>query len=137
MFRVVFIAALTAAAALVTVALPAHLAQAKGDFDGTWQIDVAAAGKMDRSGAYQCPPLHVTLEVLDGKFTGYLERAYRGKVLNAYDQGATAVTGAVDNSGAVNLNWETIAATGLATKNHIAVAWQGICGPRTAVGAIY
>jgi hypothetical protein len=131
------ITAMTAATLLATAALPMLSAQAKGDFDGTWQMNVAGAGKIDQSGKYQCPPAHVTLDVQDGKFTGTLERAYGDKVENGYDKNATAVTGTIDNSGVVNLNWEKVAATGTATKNHMTVAWQGECGPRTALGEIY
>ena len=125
------------AAALAAVALPLLSAQATGSYDGTWQMNAAGAGKADNSGKYLCPPLHVTLNVQDGKFTGSLERAYGDNVVNGYDKNASAVIGTVDDTGVVKLNWQDVVATGTATEHHMTISWQGECGPRTAMGDIY
>jgi hypothetical protein len=136
MTRIRLITAITAAA-FATAALPMLSAQAKGDFDGIWQMNVAGAGAVDQAGRHSCPPLHVTLDVQDGKFTGTLERGYGDKVVNGYDQNASPVTGTVDSAGIVNLDWKGVAGTGTATQDHMSVSWTGDCGPRTALGDRY
>ena len=134
------------AACGVSVAMLAALAistQAAGPYDGTWMVNAAGTGAVDMRGWYACPPIHVTLQVSDGKISGTMERAYGDQVTDGYDHNATPVTGAIDGDGKVTVTWQgliandVVNAEGHATQNHLAFSWQVACGPRTAVGERY
>jgi hypothetical protein len=101
-------------------------------------ITASGAGTFDAMQRYQCPPLHVTIAVKDGKVSGTIERTYGDKVVDGYDQNAAPVTGTIDAStGKVNLVWQGIKVTGNTTRNHLIVTWEGECGQRVGVGELY
>ena len=126
-----------AAAVFAAAVLPLLPAHAASPFDGTWLINGAGAGAQSQFQRYECPPIHLTIDVKDGALTGMLERAYGNNVDNGIDHNATALTGSVDDKGNVKFSWQGINGSGTATRYHMFLTWQGECGPRAAVGELY
>jgi hypothetical protein len=122
---------------------PQGAAWATGPYDGVWMVNASGTGAADTKGKYVCPPIHVTLEVVDGKISGTMEHAYGDKVVDGYDHEATPVTGMIGGDGKVTVNWkglvanDVVNASGHATANHLAFSWDVACGERTAVGERY
>ena len=128
--------AVIALAAGMAAGLAPH-AFAASSYDGTWLITAPPAGHVTTGNQFQCPPLHITAQVVDGKFTGSLERAYGNDVVAGRDQSAKPVAGGIDADGKVTITWEGVNVSGTVTHNHMVLSWSGECGPRVATGELF
>jgi len=125
-------AVLSAAAFLF--AMPAAFAD--GDYNGTWVVDVPAAGYIQYSGEYRCPALRFPLQISDGRVAGTLERVPSddpGVTVEAGSGQASApVTGSIGADGTVTASWLNYHANGQLGANEGTVTIDGECGPRNA-----
>jgi hypothetical protein len=126
------VASLTAAA----VALAAVCVHAAGPYDGTWQVEAAAAGTRDSTtGRPRCEGLRLQFEVKDNQIQGSLARSPRGRGrVTQTGRGATPITGTVEPDGTVHARWESFNITGKLTGDKAQLRWTGQCGPRLAMG---
>jgi hypothetical protein len=126
------VAALTGAA----VALAAVSVHAAGPYDGTWQVEAAAAGTPDNiTRRARCEGLRLQFEVKDNQIEGSLARSPRGRGrVTQTGRGATPITGTVQPDGTVHARWESFDITGKLTGDRAELRWNGQCGPRVAMG---
>jgi len=126
------VASLTAAA----IALSAVSVQAAGPYDGTWQVEAAAAGIRDSAtGRPRCEGLRLRFEVKDNQIQGSLARSPQGRGrVTQTGRGATPVTGTVQPDGTVHARWQNFTITGKLTGDKAELRWTGQCGPRLAMG---
>jgi hypothetical protein len=109
---------------------------AASDFDGTWVVDVPAAGQLNGSSESVCPALRFPIEIKDGHVGGTLTRvpSRTGDVIVEAGKGPVSapVTGTVQPDGSVTAEWLNYHAEGrLAAKDGVATI-KGECGPRQA-----
>jgi hypothetical protein len=126
------VASLMAAA----VALSAVSVHAAGPYDGTWQVEAAAAGTRNATtGRARCEGLRLQFEVKDNQLQCSLARSPRGSGrVTQSGRGATPITGTVQPDGTVNARWESYQITGKLTGGKAELHWNGQCGPRVAMG---
>ncbi len=126
-----------ASLAVAAVALTALSAHAAGPYDGTWQVDAAAAGNSgtNTTGRAQCEPVRLQFEVKDGQIQSSLARSPQGgNRVTQTGRGATPITGTVHADGTVLAQWQTYRVTGKLTGDKAELHWNGQCGPRVATG---
>jgi len=120
-------------AAFVFVAAPAF---AQGGYDGTWVVDVPAAGNIARENYSVCPALRFAIDIKDGQIRGTLHRVptATGDVIVEAGNGRDAgpVTGAVQPDGTVTAVWMNYHAEGRLGNIYGTVTIKGECGPRQA-----
>lgn len=127
------IAAGLAAASFI---MAAQAATAAGPYDGTWVVDVPAAGFNSTTSNYACPALRLPIQIESSRVVGSLERVSTttGAVIvqAGNDRAATPVSGSVAPDGTVRAQWENYSANGRLGPQMGRVTIKGECGPRTA-----
>jgi hypothetical protein len=126
------VASLMAAA----VALSAVSVHAAGPYDGTWQVEAAAAGTRDSTtGRARCEGLRLQFDVKDNQIQTSLARSPQGRGrVTQTGRGATPITGTVQPDGTVHARWQSFNITGKLTGDKAELHWNGQCGPRVAMG---
>jgi hypothetical protein len=125
-----------ASLAAAAVALSAVSVHAAGPYDGTWQVEAAAAGARDTQTLRpRCEGLRLQFEVKDNQLQGSLARSPQGRGrVTQTGRGQTPMTGTVQPDGTVNARWESFNITGKLTGDKAELRWNGQCGPRVAMG---
>ena len=124
--------------AVAAVAFPLHASRAEGPYDGNWYVDAGPAGGnglSERSGG--CESVRIPFMVKDNQISGTLQAsAYgTGRVTEGSGSSGTPISGAVAPDGSFTSTWQSYTAKGKLTADGKAqMAWDGICGPRTATG---
>jgi hypothetical protein len=127
-----------AAAGLIAACALSAPAFAAGNFDGTWVVDVPAAGLINnRSNNEVCPALRIPIQIRNDQVTGTLQRVATATGAVVVEQGAGSgdsgpVTGTVAPDGTVNAQWQNYHAVGRLGAQTGQVTIQGECGPRMA-----
>ncbi len=126
-----------ASVAAATVALSAISVHAAGPYDGTWQVDAAAAGTSgtNTTGRAQCEAVRLQFDVKDNQIQSSLARSPQGGGrVTQTGRGATPISGTVQPDGTVNAQWQSFNVTGKLTGDKAELHWNGQCGPRVATG---
>jgi hypothetical protein len=118
------------------IALSAVSVHAAGPYDGTWQVEAAAAGSGDSTTRRpRCEGLRLQFEVKDNRIQGSLARSPQGRGrVTQTGRGATPITGVVLSDGTVHAQWQSFNITGKLSGDRAELRWNGQCGPRVAMG---
>jgi hypothetical protein len=131
----VLTASILSAAAIAATASMA-MAQTPGPFDGTWSIEMPAAGTAYQTSAATCPALQMNVEIKDSKVIGSLERAPTTALVVKPGEGPASapVTGVVRANGDVTARWMNYHASGMLSGDSGKITVKGDqCGLRDGI----
>lgn len=130
---------LTASLALAALTSLPSLADAAGQFDGTWQVDSGGVGTATAEAmeGTSCAPETIRFEIRDDQVQGSLAKvpSDQSRVEASQGSGSSPVVGTVAADGSVNAEWESYAVTGKITGDKVELHWRASCGPRVAIGS--
>jgi hypothetical protein len=118
--------------------VPPQAVNPAAPYDGTWVVDVPAAGGVGAGTEVPtgCQALRLPFRVVNNQVVGSLERSTygTGRVQPGQGPRAAPVTGTVAPDGTVNAQWQNYHVTGKLTGNKATLRWRGECGERVATG---